>query len=49
MNAVRVRWPSGRTQRAPDVVADSLLTVYENPRHLPTGEAFVAVPYRGTP
>ena len=37
MNAVRVRWPSGRTQRAPDVVADSLLTVYENPRHSPTG------------
>ena len=46
-DAVRVRWPSGRTQRATDVEAGVLLTVYENPRHSPTGVAFVVVPYRG--
>jgi len=40
-----VLWPSGRTQRATDVVADSLLTAYENFRHSPTA-AFVVVPYR---
>ena len=45
-DAVRVRWPSGRTQRATDVAAGVLLTAYENPRHSPTGAAFVVVPYR---
>ena len=48
-DAVRVRWPSGRTQRATDVAVGSLLTVYENPRHSPTGVAFMVVPYRSTP
>ena len=37
-DAVRVRWPSGRVQRATDVAKlVSLLTVYENSRHSPTG------------
>ena len=44
-DAVRVHWPSGRTQRATDVAAGSLLTAYENSRHSPTGAAFVTAPY----
>lgn len=44
-DAVRVRWPSGRTERAMDVAAGSLVTVYENARHSPTGAAFVIAPY----
>ena len=48
-DAVHVRWPSGRVQRATDIAAGSLLTVYENSRHSPTGAAFVVVPYRSTP
>lgn len=48
-DAVRVRWPSGRMQRITDVAAGALLTAYENPRHSPTGAAFVVMPYRGTP
>ena len=44
-DAVRVRWPSGRTQRTTDVAAGSLLTAYENSRHSPTGAAFVTAPY----
>lgn len=47
VDAVRVRWPSGRMQRITDVAAGALLTAYENPRHSPTGGAFVVVPYRG--
>lgn len=46
-DAVRVRWPSGRMQRITDVAAGALLTAYENPRHSPTGAAFVVMPYRG--
>ena len=44
-DTVRVYWPSGRTQRATDVGAGVLLTVYENSRYSPTGGAFVMVPY----
>ena len=44
-DAVRVRWPSGRTQRTTDVEAGVLLTAYENSRHSPTGAAFVTAPY----
>ena len=48
-DAVRVRWPSGRVQQLAEVAAGALLTAYENPRHSPTGAAFVVVPYRGDP
>ena len=49
VDAVHVRWPSGRTQQIAEVAAGMLVTVYENPRHSPTREAFVVVPYRSTP
>lgn len=47
-DAVHLRWPSGRTQRTTDVAAGSLVTVYENAAHSPTGAAFVVVPYWDT-
>ena len=47
-DAVRVSWPSGRMQHATDVAAGALLTAYENPRHSPTGAAFVVGPYRAS-
>ncbi|MDE2810606.1 MAG: ASPIC/UnbV domain-containing protein, partial [Gemmatimonadota bacterium] len=47
VDAVHVRWPSGRVQQVAEVAAGMLVTVYENPRNSPTGVAFVVVPYRG--
>ena len=44
-DAVEVRWPGGTVQRTGPVAAGTLLTVFENPLHSPTGEAFVAEPY----
>ena len=44
---LRVRWPSGKTQSAEEVAAGTLVSIYENPRHSPTGEAFVIAPYAG--
>ena len=44
-DAVEVRWPGGTVQRTGPVPAGTLLAVYENPAHSPTGEAFVAEPY----
>lgn len=41
-----VRWPSGKRQDAGSVPANTLVTVYENPAHSPTGSAFVLEPYR---
>ena len=45
-DAVEVRWPGGTVQRTGPVAAGTLLTVFENPAHSPTGEAFVPEPYR---
>ena len=45
-DVVRIRWPSGRIRHLEDIAAGTLLTVYENPRHSPTGAGFVAAPYR---
>jgi len=44
-DSLSVRWPSGREQSTRDVPAGSLVTVYENPAHSPTGEAFVVEAY----
>ena len=44
-DAVEVRWPGGTVQRTGPVPAGTLLTVFENPAHSPTGEAFVPEPY----
>lgn len=44
-DAVEVRWPGGTVQRTGPVSAGTLLTVFENPAHSPTGEAFVAELY----
>lgn len=44
-DAVEVRWPGGTVQRTGPAAAGTLLTVFENPAHSPTGEAFVAEPY----
>jgi len=41
-----IRWPSGVSQSVPDVPARSLVTVYEDAEHSPTGEAFVIGEYR---
>jgi len=43
--SLEVRWPSGKVQIATDVPAKTLVTVYENEGHSPTGEAFVIAPY----
>ena len=45
---VEVRWPGGTVQRTGPVSAGTLLTVFENPAHSPTGEAFVPEPYLRT-
>ena len=44
-DSLSVRWPSGREQSTREVPAGSLVTVFENPAHSPTGEAFVLEPY----
>ena len=43
--ALDVRWLSGKIQSLKDVPARKLVTVYENPAHSPTGEAFVIEEY----
>lgn len=45
VDTIRIRWPSGRVQTIEDIAANTLLTVYENPQHSPTGEAFVPTRY----
>ena len=45
-DVVAVRWPSGVEQQANGIEAGTLLTVYENPDHSPSGEAFVRQQYR---
>jgi hypothetical protein len=37
VSRLEVRWPGGRTTRLTDVPAGTLLTVYENPAHSPSG------------
>lgn len=44
--SLTIRWPSGKTQQIGKVSANTLLTVYENPAHSPTGTAFVLKPYK---
>ena len=46
VNALKVRWPSGKTQDLGKVAANTLVTVYENPAQSPAGSAFVAKPYK---
>ncbi len=43
--SVEVRWPSGKVQHTSNIAAGTMLTVYENEDHSPTGEAFVVRPY----
>jgi hypothetical protein len=42
---LRIRWPSGRAQTAEDVKSGTLVTLYENERQSPTGEAAVRESY----
>jgi len=42
---LELRWLSGRVQAIDNVPARKLVTVYENPAHSPTGEAFVVEDY----
>lgn len=44
--SLTVRWPSGKTQDIGKVPANTLVTVYENPAHSPTGSALVVKPYK---
>lgn len=39
-HSLNVRWPSGRVHKTTRVPAGTLITVYEEPAHSPTGEAF---------
>ena len=52
-HSLTVTWPSGKQQRSISVSAGDLVTVYENPEHAPTGDAFVhtryAVPLPASP
>lgn len=43
--SVRILWPSGREQTIRNIEAGTLVTVYENPRQSPTGEAAIREPY----
>ena len=45
-DSVVIRWPSGNIQETSNVPAGTLLIVYENPAHAPTGQAFVFQPYK---
>ena len=47
--SLTVRWLSGKTLETKDVAAGTLVTVYENPVHSPTGETFVTEPYSKAP
>jgi hypothetical protein len=44
--SLKVRWPSGKVQEIGKVPANTLVTVYENPAHSPTGTAFATRPYK---
>jgi len=46
VKSLKVRFPSGKTREIGKVAANTLLTVYENPAHSPTGAAFTTKPYR---
>ena len=46
VQSLKVRWPSGTEQTVAAVPAGTLVTVYEDPAHSPTGEAFVFETYR---
>jgi hypothetical protein len=43
--SLSVRWPSGKSQNIGEVPANTLVTLYENPAHSPTGSAVVVEPY----
>ena len=45
VNRLHVRWLSGKRQAFDQVPARSLITIYENPRQSPTGEALVVEDY----
>jgi hypothetical protein len=44
-SSLTVRWPSGKVQQTAQVPAHTLVIVYENPAHSPTGQPFVLQPY----
>ena len=46
VKALRVRWPSGRTQEIGPIAAGSQVTVYEDASHSPDGRGFRVEPYR---
>ena len=45
VESLRVLWPSGREQSVPGIDAGTLVTLYENPRHSPTGASAVREEY----
>jgi len=45
VDSLAVRWPNGTVQHTGEIEARTVVTVYENPAHSPSGEAFVAQPY----
>ena len=45
VNRVEVRWLSGKRQAFDDIPAGKLVTIYENPKQSPTGDAFVVEDY----
>jgi peroxiredoxin len=44
--SLAIRWPSGQVQETHHVPEGTLVTVYENPAHSPTGQNFTFQPYR---
>ena len=46
VNALTVRWPSGKVQEVASIPANSLVTIYEDPTQSPTRSAFVIEPYQ---
>ena len=49
VRSLAVRWLSGKTHRTQEIPAGTLVTLYENPQHSPTGETFVMEPYSKAP
>ncbi len=43
--SVEISWPSGKMQHTTNIAVGTMLTVYENEDHSPTGEAFVVGSY----
>lgn len=46
VNAISLRWPSGKTQEFGKIAANTLVTVYENPKQSSTASGITARPYK---